>query len=94
MTPKAVKDLNKVSICSEELLNLIKYNRNMIKLTNKLFWRQMDDEEIDALPLEAKVIRGSIISLEKRFYSSVQTFLKSKSGTLDNELVQGLLNFY
>ena len=91
LLPKAVKDLNKVSVCSEEILNLVKYNRNIIKLTNKLFWKQMDEEEVEALPLEGKAIRNSIISLETKFYATVKSFIETSSEELPEILTQGLL---
>ena len=64
---------------SEELIQLTKYNRNMIKLTNKLFWkRSLTTYTINKLPIEAKTVYENIVKIESKFNKKLLDFINLK----------------
>ena len=82
---KSLNQFRQTSTAAEELLKLVKYNRNMVKLAKKVFWKSMEPEEYDQLPIEAKVTGEGIKALELKFSSKVEEFSKAVSESLGSE---------
>ena len=57
---KKIQDYKNISASGDDILRIVKYDRNIIKQTNKIFWKKLSEDDIKDLNINQNIVLATI----------------------------------
>ena len=57
---KKIQDYKNISASGDDILRIVKYDRNIIKQTNKIFWKKLSEDDIKELNINQNIVVATI----------------------------------